>query len=361
VQYVALERNAALIDRRCNLAARAAWLYHAKGQRQEEIARTLNISRPVVQRLIALAASENLIRFQLIHPLADCISLADCLKDRFQLEYAEVVPSVADPVENVASVATAVAFYLEGLFQQTKPVTVGIGGRRVWHEAAIRVAPMRRPMHRLVSLMGNLTREGRAGHYDVILGLAERIGAQCYPLPMPVIANTVEEKTVLQTQIACRASLALVKEANTLMVGIGQMTMDAPLYRDGFITERELRTAQEAGAVGEMIGNCFDAQGQLLDVGYQERLTSFRLPSPPRRRTLIAQCGPERVPAIRAAFAGRLANGLITDEETAQRLLDEAVSVVLAPRSRGEDATAASASGRPKSGGRGAERNVDVA
>ena len=169
--------------------------------------------------------------------------------------------------------------------------------------------------------MGNMTREGRAGHYDVIMGLAERIGAQCYPLPAPVVASTVEEKIVLQAQISFRALLAFVKEANVLMMNIGYVDHDAPLYGDGFITREELETVLAAGAVGDIFGNCFDAAGHLLDIGYHERLTSFRLPSPAVRPTLIAQCGAKRVLAMRAALRGRLANGVITDEETAQLLI----------------------------------------
>src|SRR5206468_9801290 len=80
-------------DRKLDLAARAAWLYHAKGRRQDQIAADLNLSRQVVQRLIALAASENLIRFQLIHPLAECIELAERVRERFDLVYCEVAPS----------------------------------------------------------------------------------------------------------------------------------------------------------------------------------------------------------------------------------------------------------------------------
>lgn len=323
---VPVERPTAFIERRLDLAARAAWLYHAKGQRQDEIARALNISRQVVQRLIAMAASEHLIRFQLVYSLAECVDLGERLRDRFGLDYVEIVPSVASRADNIISVATAAAFFLESLFSQTEPTTVGIGGRRVISQAAVRVTPMDRPMHRLVSLMGNITREGRAGHYDVILGLAERINAQCYPLPMPVVANTVEEKTLLQAQMSIRAALDLIKEASALMMGICHVTPDAPFYRDGFITKEELKKVIAAGAVGELLGYCFDAEGNLLDVGYHERLTSFRLPSPATRRTLIVQCGLERVPAIRAALTGRLANGLITDEETAAHLLDEAAT-----------------------------------
>lgn len=310
-------------DRRLDLAARAAWLYHAKNQRQDEVARTLNLSRQTVQRLIALAASENLIRFQLVHPLAATIELADRLSDRFGLDYAEVVPSTGRAPDDTASLAAAAAFYLEALFVPTDPVTIGIGGQRVLREAAVRIAPMQRPMHRLVSLMGTLTRQGRSGHYDVIMGMAERIGAQCFPLPMPVVTGTVEEKTVLQAQAAFHACLTLVQEADLLMMGIGFIGPDAPLYRDGFISAEELNDVIGAGAIGELLGNCFDRHGNLLKAGYHPRLTSFALPQPARLRTIIVQRGPERVMPLRAALAAQLANGLITDEDTARQLLDD--------------------------------------
>ena len=315
------ERPELLTDRRLDLAARAAWLYHAKGLRQDEIARTLSLSRQVVQRLIALAASERLVRFQLVHPLTASIELADRLTDRLGLDYAEVVPSTDREADNVASIASAAAFLLESLLEGTEPVTIGIGGRRVIREAALRVTPLARPMHRLVSLMGNMTRSGRAGHYDVIMGFAERVGAQCFPLPMPVVTSTVEERRVLQAQAAFLACRALVAEADLLLTGIGPMHQTAPLLVDGFITEDELKAALDAGAIGDILGNCFDASGQLLAGVHHDRLTSFPPEVRAGRRSVIAQCGQERVSALLAAFAGNLANGLITDEDTARALL----------------------------------------
>ena len=311
-----------LSDKRLELAARAAWLYHAKGQRQEDIARTLGLSRQVVQRLITTAAAEKLIRFQLLHPLASCIALADQLTDRFRLVSAEVVPSVEDRRENISSIADAAACSVETLLLKTDPVIVGIGGQRVIRDATLRVASMHRPMHRLVSLMGNMTREGRASHYDSIMGLANRVGAQCYPLPMPVVAESIEAKTVLQAQPAYRLCAALVGDADLLMTGIGYLDGAAPLLRDGFVTDAELTRAVELGAVGDIRGYCFDSEGRIVDAPHHARLTSFPLAVPAAARTIIVQCGARRVPALRAAMEGGLANGLITDEETAQLLLE---------------------------------------
>ncbi|MDQ0392486.1 sugar-binding transcriptional regulator [Labrys monachus] len=310
-------------DRKLELAARAAWLYHAKGRRQDQIALELNISRQIVQRLIALAASEKLIRFQLIHPLSECIELAERLRQRFELIYCDVAPAEKDREEDISTVATAAAFYLENLLQQKAPITIGVGNGAAMRETTLRIPPLNRPQHKFVSLMGNLTRHGRASHYDVVMRLSERVGAQCYPLPMPVVTNTVAEREVLQAQLAYQSFLSLVEEASVLMMGIGYMGWQAPLHLDGFITDVELGQAMEAGAIGELLGHGIDASGRLVSGGYHDRLTSFLLQAGARRPTMIVQSGTIRVPAIRAALDGRLANSLITDENTARRLLEE--------------------------------------
>ncbi|WP_158813161.1 sugar-binding transcriptional regulator [Methylocapsa sp. S129] len=309
-------------ERKLDLAARAAWLYYVKGRRQDQIAADLNLSRPVVQRLIALATSENLIRLQLIHPLAECIELAERLRERFDLVHCEIAPSRAGVEEDVATIAATAAIYLENFLSQKAPVTIGVGNGSTMREIVSRIAPMARPQHKCVSLMGNLTRQGRAAPHDVVMRLAERVGAQCYPLPMPVVTNTVADREVLQAQIAYSFYLSLVEEASVVMMGIGHIGWKAPLHVDGFITDVELAQAMEAGAVGEVLGQCIDETGVMIGSGYHNRLTSFRLPIPAVRPTVIVQTGKIRVPAIKAALDGRIANALITDEHTAHLILD---------------------------------------
>jgi DNA-binding transcriptional regulator LsrR (DeoR family) len=316
------DRSETLSDRKLELAARAAWLYHAKGRRQDQIAAELNVSRQIVQRLVALAASENLIRFQLIHPLSECIELAERLREAFDLVYCEVAPASKLGDGDIETVATAAALYLENLLSQKAPTTVAIGNGQAMRETANRVPLMNRPQHKCISLRGNLTRYGWASHYDVVMRLAERISAQCYPVPMPVVTNTIEERAFIQAQPAYKSFLSLIDEATVLMMGMGYIDWQAPLHLDGHITDLELGEAMQAGAVGEVLGHSFNSQGQLLEGGYHDRLTSYRLAVPAKRTTMIVQTGSIRVAAIRAALNGRIANSLITDEQTARLLLD---------------------------------------
>jgi DNA-binding transcriptional regulator LsrR (DeoR family) len=309
-------------DRKLDQAARAAWLYYAKSRRQDDIAQELGISRQVVQRLIALALAENLVRFQVLHPLAECIELADRLKDRFGLHFCEVTLSEAESQEDMPAVATAAAIYLENLLSQKAPFVIGVGNGKAMQETVLRIGQMERPQHKCVSLMGNLTPHGRAGRHDVVTKLAERIGAQSYPLPMPLVTTGVRDREMLQAQLGYKTLQTLVDEANIRVMGCGNIGWQAGIHLDGFISDAELAHSMENGAVGEVLGAAIDASGSLIRDGYVERLTSFH-PKPSRRQpVLIVSSGSIRVPAIHAALAGRLANALITDERTARGVLD---------------------------------------
>ncbi|TIT42337.1 MAG: sugar-binding transcriptional regulator, partial [Mesorhizobium sp.] len=57
---------------------------------------------------------------------------------------------------------------------------------------------------RFVSLLGGLTRKFSANPHDVIHRLAERTGAEAYVMPVPMFANTVEDRTVLLGQKGIR-------------------------------------------------------------------------------------------------------------------------------------------------------------
>ena len=309
-------------DQRLDLAARAAWLSYEKGRTQDQIADELQVSRPAVQRLMALAHGAGLIEFRLKHPLADCIRTAEELRQKYSLRSCEVAPNENRSTEDFATVGTAAARYLELVIQPREPMVLGLGNGKTMREVSRRLGRMDRPNCRCVSLMGNLTRDGRASNHDVVTWIADRLGAECYPRPVPVVTNTAAECQVLLAQHGFKSISSLVARADVLVMGIGYWGLDASLRRDGFLTEAETSEAMAAGAVGEFLGYAIDRDGRIIDVEYHARLTSHMPRPDPDRPVVIVASGVQRAPAVRAALTGRLANCLVTDANTARLLLE---------------------------------------
>lgn len=303
-------------------AARAGWLYYVAGNTQDQIATKLGVSRQSAQRLVSLAVSEGLIKVRLDHPIAECMSLAERLRGRFSLDKAEVVPTDPGNTSTTIGVAEAAAAEIERWLKSPKPIVLAIGTGRTLKASIEQLSPMECPQHRIVSLTGNISPDGSAAFYNVIFTMADKIKARSFPMPLPVIASTPEEREMLHGQAMIRPTLDLVAMADITFVGIGDLGPQAPLFVDGFISENELKALQRAGAVGEICGWAFDRDGRMIEGITNDRVASASLPSRERSQVIALAMGERKLPAIRAALTRRLVNGLITDERTAASLLD---------------------------------------
>jgi DNA-binding transcriptional regulator LsrR (DeoR family) len=303
-------------------AARAGWLYFIAGNTQDEIAGKLKVSRPTAQRLVSLALSEKLITFRLDHPIAACLDLAQHLSERYGLEYCDVAP--ADPASDsiVTGIAESAADFLEQRLRSADPIVVAVGTDRTLRAAVEQMPKMSCQHHKLVSLVGHISMEGAGSFYDVLTRLSDLTLAPHYPMPLPVIVPTRGERDQLIGIAPVRRLRDLGETADVTLVGVGRMDEFAQLRSDGFISEAELAEMRRLGAVGEIVGWAFDAAGRIIEGGSNERLTSVPLRVPAEKLVVGVAQGTSKVLAIHAALKGRLLNGLITNEVTAQSLLD---------------------------------------
>lgn len=302
---------------------RAAWLYFIGGYTQDAIAARLKLSRPAVQRLIARTVEEGIVKFRIDHPLAECLELANHLVERYKLSYAEVVPA-ASPTEGANGVAIAAANRLETHLAVREPITIAFATGRTLSATVSQVPRMERPQHTILSIVGNISRDGRAGPYDVVMRLADRVGAACYPMLSPVVTQTAEECRILQAQPAVQAIHRLAKGVRAAFVGIGHVGDDAPQLVDGFITREEMAQLRESRAVGEICGWFYDAEGRILSTVLEGRQSAVPLGALPRGVTTGVSAGKHKVQAILGALRGHLVDELITDEPTAKALLQSA-------------------------------------
>ncbi len=307
--------------RRLDDAARAGWLYYVAGNNQEEIAKKLNVSRQTAQRLASLSVSEGLIKVRLDHPIAACMELAERLRQRYALDLVEVVPSDPESGSTVTGVAQAAAAEIERRLKGSEPIVMAIGTGRTLKAAIEQLTPMEAPQHKIVSLTGNIAPDGSASYYNVIFNMADAVKARMFPMPLPVIASSPEEREMLLRQPMVKETLALAAKADITFIGIGDLGPDAPLYLDGFITQDELKALQKAGAIGEIVGWAFDAQGRMLEGLTNDRVASAPMPSRETSLVVALAMGDKKLPGVIAALNRRLINGLITDEHTATRLL----------------------------------------
>ena len=302
-------------------AARAGWMYYVGGLTQDQIATELGVSRQRAQRLVSRAMAEGLIHVRLNHSIGACLDLEAELTRRFGLLRCRVAPSLGPGSDGVRAVGPAAAAELERFLRMPEPLVIGLGTGRAMRGMVDAMTPMDADQHRLVSLIGNIAPDGSASFFDVVMRIADKVRAPHYPMPVPVISPTPAENAAFHALGPVKKVVDLARAADVIFVGVGQMSDDAPLLKDGFVTRLELDEMQAAGAVGEVAGWVFDSKGVYLDVGTNTRTGGVRLAPGLDRPSIGIAAGASKVPAIAAALKSRIINGLVTDEPTARALL----------------------------------------
>ncbi|PIP00122.1 sugar-binding transcriptional regulator [Pleomorphomonas carboxyditropha] len=310
-----------LQERKLDQAARAAWFYYIAGNTQEEVAAKLNVSRQTAQRLVSIAVSEKLIKFRLDHPIAACVELEERIREHFELDICTIVPTAESNSDSSGGVALALAERIEASLSVREPTIIGISTGRTLLAAVAEVPTMNQPEHKIVSLIGAMSRDGRASHYEVVSRLSDRTNAQCYPMPTPVVTSTVEERILLQSQRSYQTILSLAEKASACFVGVCEIAWNCPLQRDGFLTESEVVELADRGAVGEIAGWAFNAAGQIIEGSTNLRVAGVPLRTMADLPIVAAGSGIHKVQAVRAALRGKLIKGLITDMATGSALL----------------------------------------
>ena len=302
-------------------AARAAWLAYVGGCKQDEIARHMGISRQAAQRLVAHAMAMGLVKVRIDHPMAHCMALARELRSRYGLSVCSVVPTLQSGKATGLAVSHATGDLLESWLVADKPCVIGLGTGRTLRAAVEHLPRVPAEDHRIVSLTGNISPDGSTAYYNVLFTIADRVGSRTYPMPLPVIAASAEERYALLNQKTLATTRRLAAETDVRFVGIGPIHDHAPLVMDGFISPDDGRRLAMRGAIGEILGFVFDGEGNLVDDEINTRVTSTPLAVSPQIPTIAAAQGAEKQASIRAALTGRLITGLVTDERTAEALL----------------------------------------
>jgi len=312
-------------DRKLDLAARAAWMYYVAGETQQDIAEKLGVSRQVAQRLVALASEQGLVSVTVNHAVAECMTLAQQLQEKFGLRLCQVVPSAG--VESAGlqqMIAVAGAEVMAQTLKNERPQIVAVGSGRTLRATIGELPELDRPQHSCVSLIGAIASDGSCTRYDVPLWMAEKTQGRYFILPAPLYADSAQDRELWCNHRIYRTVTEKAAQADVMFVGIGQVAPGCPLNADGFISDAEVDALLADRVAAEMIGHFISEKGERAASELDSRLTSVPL-TPHSQRNIIAFAGgSEKQRAIAAVLRGGWISGLVTDEASARFALAQA-------------------------------------
>ena len=301
----------------------AAWLYYEDELTQAEIAEQMSVSRATVGRLLEDARRTGVVTFQFHSDRLQSLSLSEELRHQLNLRGAVVIPDVAgslDQKELNERVARGAAQYLSGQIQPGSAIALG------WGDTVSRT--LRALQHIASDVIDLVTMTGGANAYlEAILGskTEERVGPlkfRANVVPAPLIASAKELATALMREEDVVNTLRQCESAPLALVGVGTPTPGSTLVELGYVSDSELKIIEDQGAVGDLLGQFFDENGDVLSLSIHDRRIGIDIASLRGRHHVVAvAAGSLKVPAIMAAVRGGYVDTLVTDESTAKAIM----------------------------------------
>ncbi len=302
-----------------DLMVAAAWMYYQDGLTQQEIAQKLSLSRVTVTRLLQRARQEGLVQVRITRPLPESYALAQELEETFALQKAILVKSGVTFEETLEAIAQAGAEHLREVM--CHDCRLGFG----WSTTVSRMAAyLTRPQHpaqvRVNELVGSML--GAESPYSVSGRVAEVVGANLVTLPVPVIVNSQAAYQALMQETSIQSAMAEAADVDIAFVGLGDLGPNCTLVKTGQLTLQQMEELRQQGAVGDILFRFYDINGGHVPYLMEEQTISLRFEQIhriPYVATLAA--GASKVDTILGALRGKLIDCLVSDTETAQRVL----------------------------------------
>src|SRR6516162_541702 len=307
------------------LLLRVAWYYYKDELTQDEIARRLSVSRASVGRLLDRARRVGLVSITLNAEYLDAFELSGELRRTFGLAEALVVPDhEKEPADHHTLNARIGLGGAQFMSTHLRPGgSLGVG----WGETVSRVIAATNfgavgPIH-MVTLTG-----GVDGYLQTILSSKADVAdgdhaTTAAVIPAPIHASSKDLAAALREEPTIQQVLRHACEVDQAVVGVGTPSPDATIVQLGYLSEDDLGLLADHNAVGDILGQFFDANGVVVDIPLQDRRIGIELADLKKIPKVVGVAGGARkAEAILGALRGGFLNVLVTNEIAAVRLLE---------------------------------------
>jgi DNA-binding transcriptional regulator LsrR (DeoR family) len=304
------------------LLARLARRWYVDRRTQGEIAAEFGLSRPKVQRLLDRARATGVVEVHIEAPMGLDLNLEGRFAESFGLKAAVVSPSVPDPDEQRVLVARRAASYLERLLGNGSVVAVSHG--RDTGAVPAQFRPSASIDCVFASAMGGSPRvDAPTNPNETCRALAQRCSGRAESLYAPAYVASAEVRDRLLEQEAVAQALKVAAGADVALVGMGGTDDSCTMVRSGCLTRAEIRSLRRQGAVGDVLGNYVDIEGQHIVAPHSSRLIGLSIDDLRGIPTVVAVVsGREKPRAILGVLRAGIVDVLILDESNAHKVLD---------------------------------------
>jgi deoxyribonucleoside regulator len=301
----------------------AAKLYYQLDYSQSEIADALGVSRPTVSRLLQQAKAQGIVNIEIHDPTQDIALLRSRLIDTYDLEDVALAftPTYDDEIVK-RYIGQATAEYLMKLVKDGD--TIGASWGSTMYQVALHMhtKPLKHSL--VVQLNGGVAdADIQISPSEIVHLFGKAFGVVPYFMYLPAIVDETIVKKAIMTDRHIKRVMDMARQANIAVFTAGAPTPDSVLINSNYMKPDELEVIKTRAA-GEICSRYYDHNGEICLPALNERTIGIELSELRRKEhAILVAGGASKVNAIDGALKGRYANTLVTDQITAQALLDK--------------------------------------
>ncbi|NDI35081.1 sugar-binding transcriptional regulator [Chengkuizengella sediminis] len=298
-------------------------LYYLLDYNQNDIAKKLGISRPTVSRLLQQAKQEGIVEIKIIDPTEDIENLSETLEQKFNLKKAIVthVPQYEDGIIKTY-LGEKAASYLHEIVKDDD--IIGVTWGTTMHHVAVELKQEALKNVKVVQLKGSVSHSETNTYANEILYLfGKAFETSPIHLPLPAIVDHIVVKQAMEADRHINKILELGKQSNIALYTIGPIKSESLLFKLGYFTDEDLEMIYSK-AVGDICSKFFDKDGEICSKELNARTLGIELEELKKKEySILVAGGAQKVEGIYGALKGGFTNVLVTDQFTAQFLIDK--------------------------------------
>lgn len=307
-----------------SLLVEIARAYYEQGHDQGMIGESMGISRSQVSRYLKKAKNLNLVQVRIVSPEERTTDVEIALRGRFaSLKEAIVVPVFnLQPGPIRKTIARAGAHYLEQVVRPGQKICVGSG--RTLCEVFNWLHPSEVVNISIIQAMGNVGHEAMEIDFNQMArAAANAFGARIFFMNAPAILGSGTVAEFISANPSIHETLQLAHNADLYLFSIGSISSDLIFTRGGIFKTQDLEQLRLAGSVGDICAHFFNVAGVEIRSSFKDRIVGITLEDLRSNALTIAVAGgPDKVFPLIGALHGGFIKVLITDEQTANAILD---------------------------------------
>lgn len=309
-------------EKKIDLLVRVARMYYEDSLSQEAIAKELECSRPYISRLLTEAKEMGIVQFKVVPPQDFESEMEQELRVLGGLNKVIVVPTKSN-VSGIVNLGRRAAAYLESIVKSGDIVGFSWGST-IYSVTSLLNQTKSLPDITAVQLCGGISDlQKNVYSSEIARNFSNAWGAKPYALVCPALVDSRQVKDVFLSDRNVSRVMEYAYAANVALITMGSFGQQNALCRAGYLSEEEMIHLIEKGAVGDICSHVINADGDICDKELDERTVSVPLEKIREKEQRIGvAAGQSKVECICAAIKGRIINVLVTDDETAGRVLE---------------------------------------